>query len=772
MKNKIRFLAMMLIGVLLSVNQVWGADIIIDIDFTSSEDIPSDFPTASSDNVTSGTYTFGDYDFSFSCKTAVYYGTPDNGKTHCLFIGKCGATEDNASVITFPAIANYKLSEVTLTATAGGSQNVGMSIRSDWNNIVTGGSSWTYVQSDSKTWTLTGTEDNTSYKLYISRVLGSNTYNSQIASLQLTYTSSTPPVTYTDYLTDCAAPVSPEITTQPADQNYMLGAEPTAMSVEATISSGGLTYQWQSSTDDGTNWSDIVGATSSTYTIPSTNTPGCAKYRCIVGNSAGGDPVTSNAATVTITGWYLYSNFGDGTNWTDAQMSWQNDIASIQVNLPKEVNRSFKIKLKQCGDRYYGAQNESNNITQTTSVFGWQLTTDKTGYDVNITTAARGNYTIRVRTNDAKMDVTYPTAYTITFHSGGADGGTAVSPVGNLAIGDDVVLPANTWTKTNSVFAGWATEEHGAVVYAGQGTVTNLQGNMNLYAVWSATRYTVTFDAAEGQVSPNMATQAITGGSVALPTPTREGYEFTGWYNGAQKIDGIYYIPTADVTLTAHWADLAIDWYLKGSFDGWGTGIRFQKKPGETGNIAYATIYLTSNIDEFKLYNSTYVYYKGYYQGNITRDNCTNWKLNHNNSGDNVKLTIDGAGYYVFKLNYSESEPVISVFYPGWKISVFNSSAGTTGDHQFTFVSSQDWKLENFVVPTYGGSGDKQLWVGPNKWVAEHSENWWPRWIKLYQYASETIGHGVEGAVGTLHINPESGDKNYGLRFDPAGYGM
>ena len=45
-------------------------------------------------------------------------------------------------------------------------------------------------------------------------------------------------------------------------------------------------------------------------------------------------------------------------------------------------------------------------------------------------------------------------------------------------------------------------------------------------------------------------------GSVTLPTPTRLGYKFLGWYTSAEggtKISGTTYTPTSNVTLYAHW---------------------------------------------------------------------------------------------------------------------------------------------------------------------------------------------------------------------------
>lgn len=60
-----------------------------------------------------------------------------------------------------------------------------------------------------------------------------------------------------------------------------------------------MTYQWQQSTDSGSTWTNIGGATSKTYTISNAAPDWDGRqYRCVVTNSVGS--VTSSAATLTV----------------------------------------------------------------------------------------------------------------------------------------------------------------------------------------------------------------------------------------------------------------------------------------------------------------------------------------------------------------------------------------------------------------------------------------------------------------------------------------
>ena len=92
-------------------------------------------------------------------------------------------------------------------------------------------------------------------------------------------------------LTVNAAAVAPTITTQPVNQTVTAG-QTAAFSVVAT-GTAPLNYKWQK------NGANITGATSASYTTPSTaSTDNGSTFQVVVSNSAGS--VTSSAATLTV----------------------------------------------------------------------------------------------------------------------------------------------------------------------------------------------------------------------------------------------------------------------------------------------------------------------------------------------------------------------------------------------------------------------------------------------------------------------------------------
>ncbi len=100
-------------------------------------------------------------------------------------------------------------------------------------------------------------------------------------------------------------------------------------------------------------------------------------------------------------------------------------------------------------------------------------------------------------------------------------------------------------------FIGW-TGSNGDTV---QSTVTIPQGNtqnLSYTANYSCGSNRITFDANGGEV--NEVSRLVESGQQigALPTPTRAGYNFDGWFVNDAQIDASY-VPTADITVVAHW---------------------------------------------------------------------------------------------------------------------------------------------------------------------------------------------------------------------------
>jgi len=161
-------------------------------------------------------------------------------------------------------------------------------------------------------------------------------------------------------------------------------------------------------------------------------------------------------------------------------------------------------------------------------------------------------------------------AYTITWNANGG----SVSPTSNTGtFGQSISSP--TPTRTNHTFLYWRDSSSGDFIYqinpGGSWTIgTSGTGNITFFARWQINQYTVTYNANGGSVSPSSNT-VNAGSSVTLPTPSRSGFTFNGWYtasSGGSFIGngGSTYTPTASITIFAQWTVIqyTVTWNAQG----------------------------------------------------------------------------------------------------------------------------------------------------------------------------------------------------------------
>lgn len=123
-----------------------------------------------------------------------------------------------------------------------------------------------------------------------------------------------------------------------------------------------------------------------------------------------------------------------------------------------------------------------------------------------------------------------------------------------------------TPTRTGYQFEGWTSGPTGGQVYYAHTRVTETK-NHTLYAYWTVKVPTVTFNAGGGSVSQT-SKRAVYGDPYgALPTPTRTGYTFNGWYTaqtGGNKVESATKVANGDAhTLYARWTPKTVAVTLK-----------------------------------------------------------------------------------------------------------------------------------------------------------------------------------------------------------------
>ena len=149
---------------------------------------------------------------------------------------------------------------------------------------------------------------------------------------------------------------------------------------------------------------------------------------------------------------------------------------------------------------------------------------------------AAGNIYTEVPANTGDITLTAvfeELKFKVSFNANGGRG-----EMSEINITDEIKnLPESTFARTGYTFAGWSTTANGKVEYQDKADLTNVSQDLNLYAVWNAKQYDVTFNAngGEGTIEKITLTYDVEA-SLPASTLTRKGYTFAGW---ATTEDGV-----------------------------------------------------------------------------------------------------------------------------------------------------------------------------------------------------------------------------------------
>ena len=150
--------------------------------------------------------------------------------------------------------------------------------------------------------------------------------------------------------------------------------------------------------------------------------------------------------------------------------------------------------------------------------------------------------------------------YTVTYSKGTYGSGS--NQTANKLHGETLALAdKGAFTRTGYTQTAWNTNTDGK-----SGTSYKLKANytsnqaITLYPTWTANQSTITWNANGGSVTPASSTYTYDGAAVTLPTPTRNGYTFNGWYtaaSGGTKITeiGTTNKPASNTTYYARWTE-------------------------------------------------------------------------------------------------------------------------------------------------------------------------------------------------------------------------
>ena len=296
----------------------------------------------------------------------------------------------------------------------------------------------------------------------------------------------------------------------------------------------------------------------------------------------------------------------DGGEWADGYKPKDNYLSGTVLELPKEENLKkagytlsgwtekgkkdvvWKIPATAAGIKNVVAQWTANTYTVKFDANGGTVTPETTTVTYGdaygeLPTPTRDGYEFAGWYDDYSDPVNDKTAVTIAKDHKlyahwtqnvydvrfDANGGKEAYEPKKVGHGNAYETFPLTPTRIGYKFAGWFTDAKDGTQMKPEDVVT---ASHTLFAHWTANTYTVTFDANEGTVEPK--TRTVTYGSTygELPTPTRKGYTFVGWFTSAKdgrQVKADAEVTTAaDRTLYAHWTQNLYTVTIKADKDG------------------------------------------------------------------------------------------------------------------------------------------------------------------------------------------------------------
>ena len=273
----------------------------------------------------------------------------------------------------------------------------------------------------------------------------------------------------------------------------------------------------------------------------------------ITGNANGDDPTIGSNTTqkLTFSGWTFDGDVSTALHGTSGNVTTKWSDASTQVTSSyfKNLTPTDTATINMTAN-WSGTTMKVPTISKTGYTCNWNTKADGTGTSYG--SAATYTPSYNGSTSITLYAQCSPNNYTVVYNGNNNTGGSTASSSHTYDSAKN--LTKNGFTKAYTVtynanggsvspasataactFGGWATSSTGEATYSDQQSVINLtttaNGKYNLYATWSG-----------GKLS-------------SLPTPTRDGYTFDGWYtaaSGGTKVTTSTEL-SSDTTLYAHW---------------------------------------------------------------------------------------------------------------------------------------------------------------------------------------------------------------------------
>jgi len=276
--------------------------------------------------------------------------------------------------------------------------------------------------------------------------------------------------------------------------------------------------------------------------------------------------ITASRSGHTLTGWHTTTSGTGGTSYTVSELVTLTAGLDLYAQwLAATYALTFAAGTNGSGVNQVATKTHEINLVLPDSatangyfvragfsVTSWSLNAD----------GSTSDYALGASYVNESIQTLYPVwtgnTYIVTYQYNGADGDNTTVSSSFQVGGVDVILP--TPTRTGYNFGGWYSDIGISILVANGGASYIPTAGITLYAKWSGATFTVIYNYSGADAGNTITTENYTTllTPITLPTPTRTGYTFAGWFtNSALTVSagagGATYTPSSNLTVFAKW---------------------------------------------------------------------------------------------------------------------------------------------------------------------------------------------------------------------------